>query len=387
MLKKTMYLLIITFLLAQNVVNSQEYPGEYRILTPEGALETLNYNIELPPGKSFTGHFYFWSNGGSITANYAPSDPLALFVQMFPSNFTSTSCSSIVPVAFSFSAINNPGTYTKSYFDQNFVFPPINITLTVTNTPSALTPDTVILNIGETEFITENISASGFTGIGCLPVYLPSNSAVVSYSTSTTAGWINFNPSSVTLTTSNPSAVVEKIIQWDTSGYFSTYEMRTIQWLSHPRYTHWKFKSLPVVTKPSDNYKYIVGETDSIKWIGGKAGQVFQIDYSVDDGASYTPIDVVPAESGFLIWNIPANTLTTIAKIRISDFAVPAIEVSSERFSVKPYILTRIDENGDYYEYRKNRDQFGFSNIPADMWPQTWWQQFDYQGIDLTPKK
>jgi hypothetical protein len=381
-LKKTIYLLIITFLFGQNIVNSQEYPGEYRILTPEGAIESLNYNIELPPGKGFQGYLYFWSNGGSLTANYLPSDPFVFFVSMSPTIFTSTSCSSIVPVSFVFSTPNVPGTYTKSYFDQNNVFPPVNINLIVTNTPTALTPDTVILNIGETEFITETISASGFTGIGCLPFYLPSNSAFVSYSTSTNAGWINFNPSIVTLTTSNPSAVVEKIIQWDTSGYYSTYEMRTFQWLSHPRFTHWKFKNMPVITKPSNNYKYIVGETDSIKWLGGKAGQVFQIDYSVDDGASYTPIDVVPADLGYLVWNIPANTLTTKAKIRISDFAVPAIEVSSEKFRVKPYILTRIDENGDYYEYRKNRDQWGFSNTPNDMWPQNWWQQFNYQGID-----
>ena len=54
---------------------------------------------------------------------------------------------------------------------------------------------------------------------------------------------------------------------------------------------------------------------------------------------------------------------------------------TSDLFKIKPYILTR-DSSGQYEPYRVGEDQWGFSNNQADMFPQPWYQQFDYQGID-----
>jgi len=137
-----------------------------------------------------------------------------------------------------------------------------------------------------------------------------------------------------------------------------------------------------VFTKPALNEKWMAGETDTIKWTGGQEGQFVQIEYSVDNGNTYEIIDIaVQADFGKFIWPIPDGILSTKVKIKLSDVANPENNVISDKFRIKPYILTRI-ENGDYYEYRKDRDQWGFQNVPDHMWPQEWYQQFDYRGID-----
>jgi len=136
------------------------------------------------------------------------------------------------------------------------------------------------------------------------------------------------------------------------------------------------------ITEPTGVSKFIAGETGLIKWTGGESGQTLQIEYSTDDGANWFFIDYVQAQNGQYVWDVPSSILTTKAKIKITDVLNTPTFDESDKFKIKPYVLTRIDSNGDYYEYRKNRDQWGFSNIPQDMWPQTWWQQFNYQGTD-----
>jgi hypothetical protein len=49
---------------------------------------------------------------------------------------------------------------------------------------------------------------------------------------------------------------------------------------------------------------------------------------------------------------------------------------------MKPYIITRLDGNGDYVAYDINKDRWGFGNDTAGVWPSSWWQRFDYTGTD-----
>lgn len=138
-----------------------------------------------------------------------------------------------------------------------------------------------------------------------------------------------------------------------------------------------------LITQPSVDDKWIAGEVDTIKWNGGQSGQFFQIEFSTDNGNIYETIGFgFPADSGYYIWELPDTVLTTKAKIKLTDMVNNQLYIESETFRIKPYVLTRIDENGDYYEYRKNRDQWGFSNIQSDIWPASWFIQFNYQGID-----
>jgi probable HAF family extracellular repeat protein len=136
------------------------------------------------------------------------------------------------------------------------------------------------------------------------------------------------------------------------------------------------------ITEPTSISKFIAGETGLIKWTGGQSGESLKIEYSVNDGNTYSQISMVQANAGQYTWHVPPNTLTTKARIKITDVADLSITTESQKFKIKPYVLTRLDADSNYYEYRKNRDQWGFLNSRPDMWPQTWWQQFNYQGTD-----
>lgn len=137
------------------------------------------------------------------------------------------------------------------------------------------------------------------------------------------------------------------------------------------------------VTRPIAGSKFIAGESDTIKWDVGQAGPMLQIDYSVDNGNSYSTISTeVASGAGFLVWKVPDNILTTKAKIRIIDRSDPSLFCKSDTFRNKPYLLTRLNADSTYYGFRKDRDQWGFSNTQDEMWPQSWYSQFNYQGID-----
>jgi len=137
------------------------------------------------------------------------------------------------------------------------------------------------------------------------------------------------------------------------------------------------------ITEPQAGEKWIAGETDTIRWTGGQAGQFVSIEYSVDDGQTYNLIELAtPADSNKYVWDIPKTILSTKVKIKLSDFQTSTVLAVCETFKIKPYVITRLDQNGDYIAYDINTDRWGFGNFPGDMWPQNWFQQFNYQGID-----
>jgi uncharacterized delta-60 repeat protein len=137
------------------------------------------------------------------------------------------------------------------------------------------------------------------------------------------------------------------------------------------------------ITKPVTGSKFIAGQKDTIRWTGEQAGQIVKIEYSTDKGNTYNAIVAgVLASSKYYSWDIPEDILTTKAKIRITDFTNGKILDESGLFGIKPYVLTRLNEDSTYYVFRKDRDQFGFSNIKADMWPKVWYDQFNYQATD-----
>ena len=142
-------------------------------------------------------------------------------------------------------------------------------------------------------------------------------------------------------------------------------------------------QDLPLkITKPLSDIKWMAGETDTVKWTGGKAGQFLEIAYSEDNGSTYNIIDIAtPADSGYFIWNLPDNILTTKAKIKITDIVDPTIKAVSDSFRIKGYVLTRLDENNQYVAFSPAAHGWQFTN--GTLWPQSWWNQFQYAtGID-----
>lgn len=137
------------------------------------------------------------------------------------------------------------------------------------------------------------------------------------------------------------------------------------------------------VTAPAADDLWIVGTEDTIKWQNSENVAAVDIWYSVDSGAVYTQIaDDYPADSGRYVWLLP-DVLSRKCFIRISDAANSDRKGESARFRIKDYELTRVDDLGDYEPFELNQDGWNFGNFFANMWPQSWWQQFDYaNGTD-----
>jgi len=131
------------------------------------------------------------------------------------------------------------------------------------------------------------------------------------------------------------------------------------------------------VTNPDEDDLVIAGEMDSIKYKFYE-GDV-DIYYSLDEGANFVLIDSNYNEfPGVYYWNVPASFLSTKAIIKVVDSSPDSAE--SGVFKIKPWQLTRLDANGDFELYQPDEDGWGFGNRSVNMWPQSWWQQFDYIG-------
>ena len=131
------------------------------------------------------------------------------------------------------------------------------------------------------------------------------------------------------------------------------------------------------ITRPQAGERWISGEQDTIRWTGRQLGHFVAVDYSTDSGITYTNIATnLLADS--LIWTIPANLLTTRAKIRIADItsgSSPDTAVS-DTFKIKWDVLTRMNAIGHYETFRPNRHGWQFLN--GSLWPSSWWKQFQY---------
>jgi hypothetical protein len=140
-----------------------------------------------------------------------------------------------------------------------------------------------------------------------------------------------------------------------------------------------------LIEEPQAGDLWIAGETDTIRWGGGNSNQTFMLEYSEDDGNSYQFIDLVyPADTRKYGWDIPGDILSTKMKIRIKDNATSDVLAVSDRFKTKPYIITKLDNNGDYIVYDIDTDRWGFGNSPEEMWPVWWWLRFNYQ-VNIDP--
>ena len=127
---------------------------------------------------------------------------------------------------------------------------------------------------------------------------------------------------------------------------------------------------------------FISGETDTIKWKGFGTLNI-DIDYSLDNGNSYTTIiNNYCADSNRYFWKVPKDLLTRDAKIRIVESGNSNNAGKSIKFTIKPWQLTRIDANNKLELFEVSNDGWNFINNTDVVWPETWWEQFDYSGID-----
>ena len=135
------------------------------------------------------------------------------------------------------------------------------------------------------------------------------------------------------------------------------------------------------VVSPAAGEVVLAAATDTIRWSVTGIDSM-KIELSLDSGRTFTSIaDNVPADPSQYGWTAP-DTISAKCAIRLTDLADTTTKVTSSLFGIKPYIVTRLNANGDFEKFDLTLHAWQFPNDSADMWPQPWWSGFSYAGID-----
>jgi len=156
------------------------------------------------------------------------------------------------------------------------------------------------------------------------------------------------------------------------SGVVNDYDYATI-----------KYSQTPSVIKPTAYSKWISGQKDTIKWTdAGWASHNIKCILNFGTPKENQISIAQNVVDTTYIWTLPDTLLSFRTIIIIQNSADTTQKGKSEVFRIKPYLLTRVKEDSTYYEFRKDRDRWGFWNTAPDIWPATWYSQFNYRGID-----
>ena len=146
----------------------------------------------------------------------------------------------------------------------------------------------------------------------------------------------------------------------------------------------WVFVSQSMwITSPSASETVLAGEPYDITWESTGVTSLL-IELSIDSGQTYQTIATnVQASEKRYTWTVEDDILSAKCKIKITNTDDPTKSAKSGLFRIKPYILTRFKPNGDYEAFDPAVHGWLFPNFEQVMWPQSWWNQFDYEnGFD-----
>jgi hypothetical protein len=88
-----------------------------------------------------------------------------------------------------------------------------------------------------------------------------------------------------------------------------------------------------IVTYPNGGESFSVNESQRIRWDANTTMNTFKVEYSINDGGSWTSISsTVPADRRYLDWTVPSTATSKSAKIRVSQGA--ASDVSDTSFII-----------------------------------------------------
>ncbi len=155
-------------------------------------------------------------------------------------------------------------------------------------------------------------------------------------------------------------------------GESTSFDIATIKYI----------QTSPKVKNPFSYSKWIAGQRDTIKWT--PTGWVSSNIKCITNFGTLqqNQIHIVSGVTDtFFIWTPTDTILSYRSRIRIENSGDSNDFIQSDIFRIKPYVLTRVNSDSTYYEYKKDiRDRWGFSN--DDMWSPRWESQFNYRGLD-----
>ncbi|MBU2652429.1 MAG: right-handed parallel beta-helix repeat-containing protein [Bacteroidetes bacterium] len=135
------------------------------------------------------------------------------------------------------------------------------------------------------------------------------------------------------------------------------------------------------VTSPSADTTLVPGSTVNIIWASYGIENV-KIEYASDIQNGQTPTwqtitNSAAANPAVFSWTVP-QTLSYRTRIRVSDAGGSGYSNETDYFHIKTYCLTRVAADSSYEQFAPSSDGWSFSNSTANLWPESWWQQYDY---------
>lgn len=215
-----------------------------------GPTNERKYTVQLLPGQSFDGWWYFWTTGAPISADYEV--PAADWLTVSPTTFTSNSCSEPVAMRFQFKGLSQADTVTLSMRDRNNRYPTMVVTMEVTERPTQFVSSVPVrLAYGSFDILSLTAEWNGFTNIGCQAPYLPDSASTFKAVLQHQVDWLDILPDSVDVKYQEPESILH-LIRVLTTTSDSVYEMITRRFYSYPSYFAWKLEVTTSVAEHAD---------------------------------------------------------------------------------------------------------------------------------------
>lgn len=139
----------------------------------------------------------------------------------------------------------------------------------------------------------------------------------------------------------------------------------------------WVYTDLLQITAPAYHELIHAGAPYTIRWVSHGVDSL-RFSFSLDSGKTFFELVAhFAAAADSLVWQVP-DTLSSKCMLVLKDLSDPTDSAIAPYFKIKGYVLTRFDTNGNYEPFNPIKDGWKFGNYGDNMWPQSWWQQFDY---------
>ena len=260
-------MVIIFSLIAQVAFPQQEGGGSspssdnFTIQPPEFSSETKGiqvgiktYQLELFPGQVFNGWYYNWSNGGILSCNQKEYPENVTWLDVTPKKFTSTGCTDIIPVKYSFVAPMTEGIYITTIADSLNHWDSLRVILKVTSSPE----NHIKKNIGINQDLVSYKSYLSNTPFNwadnsCIKDYFPDDTIAYNFHIDPEFNWLTISPSSGK-TFRSDKQILQNTLQ--RKLYDSTWVILERNYYSYPTFYHYVLKE----TEPTEYLLKFDGE-------------------------------------------------------------------------------------------------------------------------------
>jgi len=198
-----------------------------------GFIET-NYDLSLPPGKSFQGSYYFWNQDvGTLTYNPALVEQVEWIDSVTINQSLSTSCEDIIHVKIFIQAPDEEGLYTAFLQDLDGNYAGISILLTVTTNLPYTDSLTISTTVNTLISQPEPFFNSGLPNLGCTELAFSNQPFQFNISLFPEVNFITISPESFSLVTGQSSFAIYSG-QTSIAGTYVFYRMVTNDYFSFP---------------------------------------------------------------------------------------------------------------------------------------------------------